>query len=235
MISEHHFANNYTSAWRTITPLGDGYWHVENKLVSRIDPPLESQSPKSQRAVINEAAFVAFCSLYDQPRPIDRKLALHAVAEKLGDAQAYVKRFTSLGTEAENTFDETCLKEAGNLALRLLYFFSDPTSVHIKPKFPGCGLLSECEGDVILGKCLYEIKAGDRPFRVTDLRQLLIYSALAYARRTMTFNSIGLFNPRTGVTWVRSLDQVCLDISGTRANDMLPALVEQFSMASVSR
>lgn len=235
MISEHHFANNYTSVWRTITPLGDGYWHVENKLVSRINPPLKSHSPKSQRAIINEVAFLAFCSLYGQSRPIDRQLVLHEVAEKFEDAQAYVRRFTNLEKQAENSFNETCSKEAGNLVLRLLHFFTEPSLVQVKPKFPGCGLLSECEGDVILDKCLYEIKAGDRPFRVTDLRQLLIYSALAYARRTMNFNSIGLFNPRTGVTWVRSLDQVCLDISGTRANDMLPALVEQFSMASVSR
>jgi hypothetical protein len=235
VISEHHFANNYTSAWHTITPLSDGYWHVENKLVSRIAPPLSARSPKLQRAVINEAAFLAFCSLYDKPRPLVRQCVLQAVEKNLGAAQAYVKRFISNEIETENTFDEACLKEAGNLVLRLLHFFSVPSLVNIKPKFPGCGLLSECEGDVILGKCLYEIKAGDRPFRVADLRQLLIYSALAYAGRTMTFNSIGLFNPRTGVAWVRSLDQVCLAISGTRANDMLPALVEQFSMASVSR
>lgn len=235
MISEHQFATHYSSAWHTITPLADGFWTVENLMVDRIAPPLTPKAPKGMRAVVNETAFRAFCSLHSSPKPVKRGDVLTAIDEQLGESIVYVGRFSSAPPLTPTDVDDECRKEAGNLVLRLLHFFHGLEATTLRPKFSGCGLISACEGDLIEGSCLYEIKAGDRAFRVADLRQLLTYSALAYAKGNLSFKDIGLFNPRTGVAWRKSLEEVSHALSGLRLSDTLSALVEQFSGASASR
>lgn len=235
MISEHQFATHYSSAWHGITPLADGFWTVENLIVDRIAPPLAPKAPKGMRAVVNETAFRAFCSLHSKPKPVNRSNVLTAIDEQLPESITYVGRFSSAPPLIPKDVDHECRKEAGNLVLRLLHYFRGIEPTTLRPRFSGCGLISECEGDLIEGSCLYEVKAGDRAFRVVDLRQLLTYTALAYAKGTLSFQDIGLYNPRTGVAWRKSLEEVSHSLSGLRLNDTLSALVEQFSGASASR
>lgn len=235
MISEHQFATHYSSAWRTVAPLADGFWAFENLLVERVAPPLTPRAPKGMRAVINETAFRAFCNLQGVSGVLTRSSVLSAVDAQIFEAIRYVGRFSTAPPLDPSDLDDVCRKEAGNLVLRLLHFFPAYHSTLLRPQFNGCGLLSACEGDLIRGNCLYEVKAGDRAFRIVDLRQLLTYAALAYASESLTFTDIGLFNPRTGVAWRKSLEEVCHAVSGLRLNDMLPILVEQFSGASESR
>ena len=235
MISEHQFATHYSSAWHAVTPLADGFWTVENLMVDRIAPPLTPKAPKGMRAVVNETAFRAFCSLHSEPKPVKRGDILAAIDEQLSESIAYVGRFSSAPPLTAEDVDDECRKEAGNLVLRQLHFFPGVETTTLRPRFSGCGLISACEGDLIEGSCLYEIKAGDRAFRVVDLRQLLTYTALAYAKSNLTFTEVGLFNPRTGVAWRRSLEEVSHALSGLRLSDTLSALVEQFSSASASR
>lgn len=235
MISEHQFATHYSSAWHAITPLADGFWTVENLLVDRISPPLTPKAAKGMRAVINETAFRAFCSLHGKPKPVSRDDVLFAVDSQLAESILYVGRFSSAPPLIAKDVDEDCRKEAGTLVLSLLHYFPGTETTTLRPRFNGCGLISECEGDLIEGSCLYEVKAGDRAFRVADLRQLLTYTALAYAKGTLSFQDIGIFNPRTGVAWRKSLEEVSHSLSGLRLSDTLTALVEQFSGASASR
>ena len=235
LISEHQFATHYSSVWRLVAPLSDGFWTFENRRVERVDPPLWPIAPKEMRAIINDASFRAFCVLHSQLRPILKDQIVAAIKAELQNAIDYIARFSNAPSFVLSDIDADCQEEAQSLVSRLLGYFPYAPQTVLRPRFSGCGLISECEGDLIEGDCLYEIKAGDRAFRVLDLRQLLTYSALAYARGSMSFSRIGLFNPRTGVAWTRSLDEVCQAISGHKANDTLSNLVEHFSMASASR
>lgn len=235
MISEHDFANGYGSLWYNLSPMSDGYWKVENMLVERVFRPIASRSDVRMRGVVNEAAFRAFCTLQADVSLVDRARAMSAVDSNAPAAFDYVGRLATRLRPTHSEFDEHCRRESAHLALRLLYYFRRTESIILRPVFRGCGLLSACEGDLIEGDCLYEIKAGDRAFRISDLRQLLIYSALAYAAGELKFRRIGLLNPRTGSAWVRTLDQVCSAIAGAKAADTLSSLVGTFSAASVSR
>ncbi|QWE17166.1 hypothetical protein [Polynucleobacter sp. AP-Nino-20-G2] len=208
---------------------------MENMLTTRISSPLNQRASKKMRGAVNEVAFRAFSRIRHSKITPDRTNVQKAISESIEEAIGYVNRFISDAKNTISEFDENCIRESTFLAFRLLHFFPNKGSLTIQPAFVGCGLISACEGDVIVDNCLYEIKAGDRAFRISDLRQLLIYTALAYSNRSLTFNYIGLFNPRTGVTWRRSIDHVCLAVAGQRANDVLPILVDHFSMASVSR
>jgi hypothetical protein len=187
------------------------------------------------RAIVNEAAFRTFCDLHLVRNRAGRSDLASAVQHRFQDAIDYVARFSNAPHVVIGDIDDDCRREAGTLALRLLHYFGDSGSTLLRPSFPGCGVLSSCEGDLIQGTCLYEIKAGDRPFRIVDLRQLLVYSALAYAAGRLAFSRVGLLNPRRGVMWHTSLEDVCQSIAGLSMNDTLSALVEQFSGASASR
>lgn len=235
MISEHQFSNHYSSAWQAVAPLSDGFWAFENLQVERIDPPLRPRAPKGVRSIVNEAAFRGFCDLYGAGGRVDRDQAMAVTASRFVDAIQYVSRFTNAPPLDETDIDDDCREEATSLALRLVGFFPGHLRTELRPRFAGCGLLSACEGDVIEGPCLYEIKAGDRAFRLVDLKQLLTYSTLAFASGRLSFTHIGLFNPRRGVAWRQSLEDVCMTISGQKMNDTLSALVEQFAGASASR
>lgn len=235
MISEHQFATHYSSVWKSVTPLADGFWGKENLLTDRIDPPLDDLAPKSMRAAINEAAFRAFCILHGRPGHATDSEVLVALDNEVASVISYVERFSSRSEINTADFNDACRQEGLHLVRRLLRFFPRNQPTVLRPAFNGCGLLSACEGDVIEGSCLYEIKAGDRGFRSIDVRQLLIYTALAYANGSLKFTDIGLYNPRTGVSWRRSLEAVSHAVSGLKLNDVLASLVEQFTNASASR
>lgn len=235
MISEHQFAGGYGSIWHTVAPLSDGFWQVENRLTSRYAPPLPPRAPARLRGLVNESAFLAFCELQPTADSFDRAQILDAIERALPIALSYVNRFLPTQKLTGVEFEESCRREAGHLVLRLLHYFPRAPETKLRPAFSGCGLLSACEGDLVVDGCLYEVKAGDRGFRVTDLRQLLVYSALAYASSALCFHSIGLLNPRKGVAWSRTLDDLCIAISGVRSNDLLPTLVAHFSQVSISR
>lgn len=235
MISEHQFAKHYSSIWRAVTPLADGFWSFENMVVERVDPPLLPMAPKEVRAVVNEAAFRAFCFMQGKANRPSRGSIFSAIDCCLDESISYVGRFSSAASLMASALDDEFRDEVACLVLRLLSFFPDRRGVILRPKFSGCGLISACEGDVVCGSCLYEIKAGDRAFRVADLRQLLIYSALAYAKGELSFSDVGVFNPRTGVAWRKSLEEVSYAVSGLRLSDTLSALVEHFSGTSASR
>jgi hypothetical protein len=98
--------------------------------------------------------------------------------------------------------------------------------VDVAPHFPGCGWLDECEGDVFYQGRLVEIKAGERGFRGTDIRQLLIYCALNQAAQKYDISRVCLLNPRVGVELDVQLEQLCRDIAGRSALDVLAEIVQ---------
>lgn len=234
MTSETKFSTGFTSVWREVTPLSDGYWGVENMLTSRVGPPILNRAPKEIRGAVNELAFICFSILANGRKRIAREAVYSTLREATPIAVAYINRLSAAVPLTEESIDEVCIREAMQITLRLLNFFPSGINTLIRPKFKGCGIVNACEGDVISGDLLYEVKAGDRGFRVSDLRQLLVYSALAYAANDAKFTRIGLFNPRTGMTWSKSLDDVCMAISGLRANDVLPRLVDHMQSLSIS-
>lgn len=234
MTSETKFATGFTSVWREITPLSDGYWVVENMLTRRVISPLLNRAPKGIRGAVNELAFIGFSKLAREGRRIARDEVFTTLKESISTTIDYINRLAPTEILREESIDEVCLREAMQLTLRLLNFFPSGVNTQIRPRFKGCGIVNACEGDVISGNQLFEVKAGDRGFRVSDLRQLLMYSALAYASDELAFSRIGLFNPRTGMAWSKSLDEVCVSISGLRANDVLPKLVDHMQVLTAS-
>lgn len=235
MISERRFAKSYSSVWQEIMPLSDGYWAVENLLTKREAAPVKSLTPAQYRGLVNELGFRTFRKICHDRTKITRDSIILATADEYATAATYINRLADDGVPPVSADRSTIVREAAQIALRLLGFFPDNRSIVLNPKFDGCGIVDSCEGDLIYGNCLFEIKAGDRNFRISDLRQLFVYCSLSYSKGPLEYARIGLFNPRSGKAWTRDIDTVCISVSGLRANDLLPRIVDFISTNSTSR
>ncbi len=208
--------------------MGEAYIRAQNANPSLFTDPAPQFVPPDQRALINEAAFIAFeqalrasrSPLYLTPDEVDYFLALSAKR---------VMRLRQADAGASELPARAGL-EVREIAQRLFRFFRhERSNVTVRPLFPGCGWIVEAEGDILSGPTLYEVKAGDRHFRLSDLRQLLCYCALNFSSKTYEINRVSLINPRTGAFLQDDLDALCLKISGTASADVLTEIIAYVS------
>lgn len=235
MISEQHFSTSFTSLWHEIIPLADTYWRRENLRVVRQVLPIDNVAPITLRGFLNELAFETFSRARIagiQPRS---ELVLGMAQSCIDSVAEYILRITKDQRSVSSTLDSLCSQEVFGLTRNLMMSFPDNKDFHIRPKFSGCGVVSACEGDLIYKDCLYEIKAGDRGFRVSDVKQLLIYSSLAFSKGELNYSKVGLFNPRNGYYWERTLDRLCVELSGMRASDVLSNIAGSMTQLAISR
>jgi hypothetical protein len=153
-------------------------------------------------------------------------------------ARATISRLERIDAPDVDNPSEAERKEINIIADRLQTFFlrvSEGRGFEVQPKFPGCGIIDTCFGDVRVGDALYEVKAGERTFRSMDLRQLLIYAALCKSARMQPLHRVGLFNPRVGVSFCAGLDHLCLEVSGTSSEELLTEIVRVISSGDTSR
>ena len=127
--------------------------------------------------------------------------------------------------------DDSEIKETKLIAEKLFdYFFycEKGMAITISPYFSGCGLVSNCFGDVLAGTTLYEVKSGERDFRIADLKQILIYLTLNYSLHQNTIAQIGLVIPRLGNYIVLSVKDAIELASGQSTVDCFNELINFF-------
>lgn len=220
MISAEDLAARHTSFWHATTPLLDGLVRTLNAHPRRYGPRMQSDRWSHRRAFIAEVAFAEFRS--ERGDRSTRQATLYAEAR---DRVAVLvgREPASLGalTHVER-------REARLLAERMESFFrrrARGQDVELDPNFRGCGVLSRAVGDVLLGDILYEVKAVGRTFRAIDIRQLLVYSALDYARSPRHVSRVGLYNPLQGMWEEWDLDDLCLAVAGLPANEVFHRVI----------
>ncbi len=82
---------------------------------------------------------------------------------------------------------------------------------------------------------LYEVKAGERSFRSVDVRQLLVYASLSKSAGMRQLKQVGLFNPRTGLSFSMGLDELCLEVAGMPSEELLAEVIRIASSGETSR
>ena len=235
MISEQHFSSSFTSLWHEIIPLADTYWRRENLKIARQVSPIDNVAPINLRGFLNELAFETFSRARAAGLQPKREVILSTTQECIESVNKYILRITRDKNSATLELDNLCKQEVLGMTRNLMLSFPAKNNIQIRPKFSGCGVVSACEGDLIYEDCLYEIKAGDRGFRVSDIKQLLIYSSLAFSKGELNFSKVGLFNPRNGYYWERTLDRLCIELSGMRESDVLSNLAGSMTQLAISR
>ncbi|PBP32641.1 hypothetical protein CCL14_25995 [Pseudomonas syringae] len=235
MISEQHFSSSFTSVWHEIIPLADTYWRRENLKIVRQVSPIDNVAPVNLRGFLNELAFETFSRMRAAGLLPKKDIILKIAQECIESVAEYILRITRDELSVVLQLDEMCKQEVFGMTRNLMQSFPDKRDFQIRPNFSGCGVVSACEGDLIYKDCLYEIKAGDRGFRVSDVKQLLIYSSLAFSEGELNFSKVGLFNPRNGYYWERTLDRLCIELSGMRESDVLSSVAVSMTQLAISK
>lgn len=233
MISETHFASAYTAFWDQLLPMGARLVRHINLSRERWCEPMMSSVPADRRALVNEAGF----RLLRARSRNGHILAQNEVSpdEELGiceSARVFLEglRRTSSGPLLGLTGEE--LQEAKQLAQRLSDYIDVCESGHpvlVSPSFQGCGILQACSADLFVEPTLYEIKAGDRDFRLVDVRQLLVYCALGLYSDSLRIIDVGLLNPRLGVYFRLDLDSLVRAASGRSVVETTNDIIEFLS------
>jgi hypothetical protein len=210
--------------------MAESYIRKHNAQLSSFAHPLISLVPADQRGVVNESAFLIFTEMAERGIPSSAlsQEVLESCFEKSLQFIARMRQFSRIPPEPISDLGRI---DAMFLADRLASYFSEqrPAYFRIRPLFPGCGWINSAEGDALSDRNLFEVKAGERLFRVIDLRQLLCYCALDFSAKLYQVETITLVNPRFGTFIQEDLDTLCQKIAGASAPDVLGEIVNYIS------
>jgi hypothetical protein len=209
MISEKNFAKSYTSFWVEHTPWLSDYYLTKDALGKRKVKLIDLPENPDHVGINNIIATTHFKNISSDPE-YDIELSYKesiAVIEVFGKKKRETYSFTDDYRQIVTIQAERLSGlYAGNL-------------IH-DPAFPGCGLMTDCKGDLLYGTTLVEIKAyrefKRKPFHPEDFKQLLIYCALNFlAGNIYPIEKIQLFNPRMGYLWQSDLEEFVFLISNS--------------------
>lgn len=200
MISERKFVRVYNGFWAQLLPQSEETVRWLNLKRKYYDDGVESRAPPEHRALINELAFRVFgCCVKDDKNSWDEGLGRALVAEKYSEVREFIIELG--GDKSPEVAPCEELEEALGIARSLWKFFYEERKecrLTVWPRFRGCGVLSSAQGDVMAGSKLYEVKGGARGVRSVDLRQVVLYAALAYLGDDRRVSAVVVVNPREG-------------------------------------
>jgi hypothetical protein len=167
-----------------------------------------------------------FVAAWDKKTP-PNDLPVEAVSRCAEEAHDYIARMRQFSRVPPTPISDPGIREAKHLANRLAFYFRTrtPQSLVPRPFFPGCGWVDDAEGDVMADSTLFEVKAGERQFRGSDVRQLLCYCALSFSAKVYDIENVCLINPRFGTFFQEDVESLCRKTAGLSAADVLGEIV----------
>lgn len=238
MISERKLASAHSSFWRNAMPMADSFVRNMNRTLTRLTPPCPTQSKGMRNSLISELSFRLYSLICNEKITIqDLIKSTDLIKATARDVNNYISRLERLDTPIPEMNDME-INDAISLTdnLRKCLVYSNPGMVvTTQPKFKGCGIVDDCEGDILVGGTLYELKNVDRDFRVTDLRQVLTYCALSVASGQTSIEKIGLLNARSGLSYVMNINKLAYLAAGISADELLREVIRYITSDSPSR
>lgn len=235
MISEVAFARQYTSFWQQALPMCTPLVRSLNRQPEVFDEGKVS-AWRVRWDVLGDLCVRLLGHRVSKGRLRRKGPSDGEVADLAAQAVAFIHRQRRGVSELPGPRPaeiETARKLSGRLA-RFLEEFEPRQKIVPHPRFDGCGVIDACRGDLLVGETLYEVKINDKGFRATDLRQLVIYSALNYARPHHPLKRIGVVNPRLGIFFRHDLRGLLELMAGTDAFDLLAEILDFVSTERVS-
>jgi len=238
MISERKLISSHSSFWQAVLPMGAAFVRTMNTDLSRFAPPRPSVLPATRNAFISELGFRIYAATIDGAIDLgaDQLANDRRVLSLAEGVQTYIAQLE--GNTRYGPMDELERQESIALAKRLERFVNlqeADKEIVISPPFNGCGIVDDCEGDLLIGTRLYEVKNVERDFRLVDIRQLICYCALNRASRRHAIDSVGLVNARRGVFYRIDFNYLCLAVAGMTAPDLCAEVTNFISSDFPSR
>jgi hypothetical protein len=234
MISERQFSTTFTSFWTESTPLGETMVRTMNLGAERFLDPMQTKMSNRINGFINELGFRTTESAFT----LGMKTANKPLVERLyTETENYIRRFPRPEIPNSETERETAIDDAfylGNRLLSLVLREKGDRDICFRPRFKGCGIHDECEGDILIGNEIWEVKSGERKFRQPDIRQLLIYCALNHASKTNEIILYRFVNPRAGLMFNGTLRGLTETIAGCEPETLFDEIIEFLSARQTS-
>jgi hypothetical protein len=232
LISEKILAEEYSSLWRNIIPLSDGFTRRVNTEQTRFAVRTSRSNNPFESSLESELGFRLFVEAAHGRMSLDRPdpAALKALER---DVRGYVQDLPRPHSMSWLIGSDITALE---IARRMAFYFStnDPFPIVVHPTFRGCGIVDACQGDLLVGSTLYEIKNVSRPYRAVDIRQVLIYCALAKAAGEPLIEHIALLNAREGTVFKIGINDLAQGLGSAAAADLLDLVIYQISDVDVS-
>lgn len=197
LITEKSFVLSHTSFWQELLPNCERFVRRMNLALTRFGEPLPSSSPPGMRGLVNELGVRLIAAAREDGIPCD-ELPLSKIEFCANEATAFVRRFRARPDVALMSLSSDGVEEAKRLAGWLEKFFDTyaDCSLQLFPALRGFGWLDECTCDAWTSDVLFEVKAGERTFRSTDVRQVVTYLALNHLSGGKQLKTVFLVNPR---------------------------------------
>lgn len=210
MITERDLTEGHASFWGIIAP--NLTWVLRGFNLSGREtfaPPLNTGSSPERNFYVNEVAFRL---------AVDSLLGREAtILEVLGEVYSELSAKKKVG-QFERELSHSEHRDAREIAARLRDgipgFITHGTALVPEPSYPGLGALARCTADLRYGRCLVEVKSGDRSLRSIDFRQVLIYHLLSAMSEDDTLHNCLIINPRQGYRIFFEFSDLVAAISG---------------------
>jgi hypothetical protein len=222
MVSERQLSRQNRFWWSYCAPGLDERWLAavslgNSKSAHRISQwayPLTSSLPPVDSDLVAEIAFGVFACALDNGIAI-ASLAPEKIRIVVAQAVARIELLRGSGRDLSSVVTPDHIAFATILASRLLDWtalYSD--TIEVQPRLPGTGIVDACHPDLIAGVELIEVKMARTIFRLSDIRQVLVYVALAWLGTDRRLQSVSLTNPMLGISWSFDLHTLIREISG---------------------
>jgi hypothetical protein len=233
MISELAFIRSYNTFWKSLFPGGDDYVRLINSALGvKFDKPLAFNDIPNRRALINGISFSLFeLNTLNEIKynEIDKLTSDSSLLKKILLKEKKTLSNLRFGEKLSSKINDEELKVIKSISKRLIEQYSKKHQLKVRPKFKGCGIIFEANGDIVYSSTLSEVKAGDRNFNIQDIRQLYVYLALNHQSKEFNITQIELCNPRTGVIWREYIDVVSDNIAGSSTIEVYNEIINFIS------
>ena len=214
LITAKDFAGQ-SSVWRQVLPMLDRVVRWLNTQQSSLGGAVVSFGENQRHALIAETAFRAAAAGFSS-----NEAAVGSFELAARDALRLLPRGEFAGDGLTYNERREAVKVCGKI---LRYVATLPEATFFSP-VPGCGVVLGAYCDIKSGSELVEVKAVTRPFRGLDLRQLITYATMYYAKGE-TITHLTLLNPRRARYVTMSVETITQGASGRSAVEAMQDLV----------
>jgi hypothetical protein len=221
MISVRQFSILFQNFWHPFSPgLRDLAKTLQAQVYQYAEPVSQQYAP-SKRALSSELGFRAFC-LRRQNGAGNLSIE-EAISRCEAATSSYIARFRRSDGDPEfivsdvATVDDEVRRDAQIQCRQLDLFCSTLPKysiIKIEPIIPGCGIIDNCRGDLMVNDDLYESKSRVGQIEQSDIRQLLTYAILLSIASPERVSGIGILNPFRGTRSILEISDAVHIVSG---------------------
>lgn len=237
MLSERQLARGYSTLWsrwmpgldaafiRKVAALDGSLRHFAEQWAT----PMPRIAPGQPSDLICEVAFGLFAAAVSRGGAVadlgpQDELRIAQAARQRMDVLRYrgLPQSSFVAAGGVVPLDGAASLEARTLAHRLMERLDSlGQTLEVQPRVAGLGCLQACHPDVLCGQELIEVKMSQASFRSSDLRQAIVYAALLHAEGQRSIRALSLVNPRLGLTWRFTLEDLARETAGCSAAMLL--------------